>query len=141
MSEQHTVGLDISEAERLEVAKLPQQVMTAWAEHDADAFARLFTEAGTMILPGLYLKGRDAIRTFLTQAFEGPYKGTRVTGTPIDIRFSTAVSGVLVTSGGVLAPGDTEPSAERAVYATWVVVKRDGAWQLAAYQNSPQNAG
>lgn len=143
MSQQHperTVALDISERDRLAVAELPKKVMTAWAEHDADAFAGLFTEAGTMILPGVFLKGRTAVRDFLTEAFEGPYRGTRVVGSPIDMRFSTSVSGLLVTRGGILAPGESEPSRERAVHATWVVVRPGTEWQLASYQNSPRHA-
>jgi uncharacterized protein (TIGR02246 family) len=131
---------DHSAADEAAVAAVPQRVVAAWANQDADAFARVFTEDGTVILPGLFVKGRDKIRDYMTAAFAGPWKGTRVTGTPIDLKFLSAESGVLLTQGGVLAPGESDPSDEHAIRASWVVVKRDGQWQLASYQNSPRDA-
>ncbi|MFF5207163.1 SgcJ/EcaC family oxidoreductase [Streptosporangium sp. NPDC000396] len=122
------------------IAALPQRIVAAWAEHDADAFASVFTEDGSMILPGVHQKGRDAIRSFMSAAFAGPFKGTRVTGQPIDLRFLGAEAGILITQGGVLSPGETEVSDARAIRASWVVVKQDGEWRLAAYQNSPRDA-
>lgn len=125
-----------SSADQAAVAALTQRVIAAWAYHDADSFANVFTEDGTMILPGVYLKGREEIRAYLTDAFEGNYKGTQVTGRPLDIRFFGAYAGLLITQGGVLAQGETEVSDEQSIRASWTVVKRDGQWRLAAYQNS-----
>lgn len=130
----------ITDKDKAAVAALPQRIVAAWAAHDADAFAAVFTADATMILPGVYEKGRDAIRGYMAKAFAGQYKGTQVTGTPIDVRFITGESGVLVTRGGVLAPGETEPAPERTIHASWIVVKQDGQWSLAGYQNSPRNA-
>lgn len=123
------------------VAALPQRVIAAWAAHDADAFAEVFTEDGSMILPGLHRKGREAIRAHMAAAFEGPYKGTRVTGTPFDVRPLAPGVVLLLTEGGVLAPGQDELAAENAVRASWLAVEKDGEWYLAAYQNSPREAG
>ncbi|WP_331755357.1 SgcJ/EcaC family oxidoreductase (plasmid) [Streptomyces sp. NBC_00846] len=120
-------------------AAVPQRIVAAWASHDAKKFAAVFTEKGTMILPGTFKKGREAVEEFMTEAFAGPYKGTRVTGEPISVEFLSPDSAVLVTAGGILLPGEKEVSAERSIRATWVVVKEGTGWQLAAYQNTPVN--
>lgn len=126
-----------SAAEQAAVAALTQQVIAAWAKNDGDGFADLFVQDGTMILPGVIKQGREEIRAYLNAAFAGPYKGTRVTGRPLGIRFLSPESGILLTRGGVLAPGETETATDQTIHASWVVVKSDGAWRLAAYQNSP----
>jgi len=126
-------------ADQAAIAALTQRVIAAWAYHDAEAFAGVFVEDGTMILPGLFKKGRDDIRDYMASAFEGKYKGTQVTGKPIDLRFLTADSAILLSLGGVLEPGESELSEAGAVRASWTVVRRDGQWRLAAYQNTPRN--
>jgi uncharacterized protein (TIGR02246 family) len=124
-------------ADQAAIAALTQKVIAAWAYGDADGFANVFTEDGTMILPGIFKKGREEIRAFLVESFAGNYKGTQVTGRPIEIRFFTADSGVLITQGGVLAAGETEVADSQSIRASWTVVKRDGSWHLASYQNTP----
>jgi uncharacterized protein (TIGR02246 family) len=127
------------DVERQEIAALPQRMVAAWAAHDADAFAELFTSDGTMILPGVYQKGRDAIRQFMTGAYAGPYRGTTVTGTPVDIKPLAAGAVVLVTVGGVLAPGETELSDRAAIRASWVLTKAEGSWRIGVYHNCPRD--
>jgi uncharacterized protein (TIGR02246 family) len=127
-----------TDADRAAVVEVPERIVTAWAKHDADAFAAVFTEDGSMILPGLYRQGRDDIRSFMTEAFAGPYKGTQVTGRPLDMRFFGDTA-VITTKGGVLGPGEKDVAPERSIRASWVVVKQGGQWLLAAYQNSPEH--
>ncbi|MGH3661444.1 MAG: SgcJ/EcaC family oxidoreductase [Micromonosporaceae bacterium] len=119
--------------------KVPQQIMAAWADHNADAFADVFTEDATLILPGnLFLKSREEIRSHMKSAFAGPYKGTRVFGEPVNVRAISNDVTVLTTQGGVLAPGETEVAPERAIWATWVVVATEAGPRLASYQNTPK---
>jgi uncharacterized protein (TIGR02246 family) len=127
-----------ADAEKAAIAALPGRLVAAWAKHDADAFAKLFVEDGTMILPGVYQKGRADIRAFMSKAFAGPYKDTQVIGSPLELQFLSEESAVMVTEGGVIAAGAKELAPEDTIRASWVVVKRDGEWSLATYQNSPK---
>lgn len=122
------------------MAALPQRIVDAWARYDADAFAEVFAEDGSMILPGVYLKGREEIRSHMAKAFDGPYRGTRVTGQPMDLRVLGSDTALILTQGGVLGPGETAVSDARAIRASWLVQRRDGQWQLVAYQNTPRDA-
>lgn len=126
-------------ADQAAIAALTQRVVAAWAYHDATAFASVFVEDGTMILPGVYRKGRAAVEEYMTEAFQGRYEGTQVTGKPIDIRFLAPDVALLLTMGGVLARGESEVTTDSAIRASWLVVRRDGEWRLAAYQNSPRD--
>lgn len=128
-------------AEQAAIAAVAQRVVTAWAAHDADAFASVFVEDGTMVMPGLYFKGRDQIRDYMAKAYADEYRGTQVTGQPLNLKFLSDSSAVLLTEGGVLHPGENKPTHERAIRASWVVVKEDGHWLLASYQNCQRDPG
>jgi uncharacterized protein (TIGR02246 family) len=125
-----------------EALGVPLRLIEAWSRNDAADVAKVFTEEGVMLLPGdVYKRGREEIQAFMAAAYSGPFKGTGVTGRPVDFRFVTDDVAVFRTHGGILAPGETEIAPELAVLSSWVVVKRDGQWQLAAYQNSPRGDG
>ncbi|HEX6358851.1 SgcJ/EcaC family oxidoreductase [Actinophytocola sp.] len=120
------------------IAALTQRMVSGWAYGEAETIANLFVEDGTMILAGVFCNGRDEIRDYFAKAFEGKYKGTQVTGKPIGIRVLGPDVAILLSSGGVLESGETEVSENGAIRASWLVVRRDGEWRLAAYQNSPR---
>ncbi|MEU9835321.1 SgcJ/EcaC family oxidoreductase [Streptosporangium sp. NPDC048047] len=122
------------------VSEVPKRIIAAWAANDADAFAEVFTEDATMVLPGVFVSGRDGIRGYMAGAYAGPLRGTRVAGEPISVRFTGADGAILVTRGGALVGDETQPAPERAVHATWVLAKQDGRWLLTAYHNAPANA-
>ncbi|MEV0695582.1 SgcJ/EcaC family oxidoreductase [Streptomyces sp. NPDC050388] len=134
-------GSFTSEREK-EALGVPLRLVAAWSKNDADGVADQFTEDGVMILPGdVFKQGREEIRSFMAAAYAGPFKGTGVTGAPVDVRFVSDEVALLRTHGGILAPGETEIAPELAVRSTWVLVKQDGEWKLAGYQNSPRGAG
>lgn len=128
----------LTDADNAAIAALTQKVVASWAYHDADGFASVFTDDGTMILPGVFCQGKDEVKAHMAEAFQGQYKGTQVTGKPISIRSLDADTALLLSNGGVLQSGETEVSPESAIRASWLVVRRDGEWRLAAYQNSPR---
>lgn len=125
-----------------EVLTIPLRLVAAWAGHDADGVAGVFAKDGVLILPGDVLKrSRDDIQAFMVAAYAGPFKGSRVVGKAVDVRFVSDDVALLRTHGGILAPGQTEISPAMAVRSTWVVVRNEGTWELAVYQNSPRGAG
>ncbi|MDQ2586814.1 SgcJ/EcaC family oxidoreductase [Saccharothrix yanglingensis] len=126
------------QADQAAIAALTQKVLAAWAYHDADTFASVFVDDGTMILPGSLSTGRDEIREQMTKEWAGRWKGTQVTGKPISIRVLGPDVILLLSLGGVLHPGETEVTEANAIRASWLAVRRDGEWKLAAYQNSPR---
>jgi uncharacterized protein (TIGR02246 family) len=129
----------IPDALMAEIAAVPGRLVSAWAAHDAEAFSQLFTPDGTLILPGVYKKGRDDIREFMAAGYAGPYKGTSVTGSPLEIKPLGTDAVALVTVGGVLEAGETEVSTKQAIRASWILVRDDGTWRLAVYQNCPRD--
>jgi uncharacterized protein (TIGR02246 family) len=133
-------GNGAASVEMAAVANVPQRIIEAWEKHDAEAFAAVFTPDGTMVMPGdVFRQTRESIRAFMVAGYAGVYRGTRVTGKPISARFINQDVAVLITEGGVLVPGETEPAPERAIRATWVVARHGQDWLLAAYHNCPIN--
>jgi uncharacterized protein (TIGR02246 family) len=128
----------VSAIDPADVAAVPAKMVAAWAAHDAAAFADLFHPDGTMILPGVYVKGREAIREYMAAAYLAQYKDTRVTGSPLDMKFLDANVVALISTGGVIAAGATELAESDTIRATWTLVRRDGTWRLAVYHNCQQ---
>jgi uncharacterized protein (TIGR02246 family) len=123
-------------ADTTAVREVLDQVYRAWAAGDADTFAALYTDDVSVVMPGVLNRGRTAVRDHMAAGFAGPLKGSAGVDEPIEIRLYGDTAVVLSTAGIRLA-GETEPAAERAVHATWVLVRVDGYWQIAAYANAP----
>jgi uncharacterized protein (TIGR02246 family) len=114
------------------------RITAAWANNDADAFAAVFTDDATLVLPGdVHLVGREQIRSFMRNGYSGPFKGTRVTGRPLSLRRVTDEVMVVTTEGGVLHAGESDVSAQRAIRASWILARQGDEWLITAYHNSP----
>jgi uncharacterized protein (TIGR02246 family) len=109
----------------------------AWDAGDADAFVTDYAEDATVIMPGIYRRSREEIRRNMADGFASFLKDSTAVDKLESIRFLGENAAVAVSETGVRFPGETEIPAERMVYATWVLEKRNGAWLLAAYHNSP----
>jgi uncharacterized protein (TIGR02246 family) len=117
---------------------VPMRIQAAWAANDADAFADVFAENGSLLMQENQLTSRDDIRSYMAGAFEGPLNGARVKGWPIAVEFLTDDVAMVITEGGILMPGDAEIQAENFIRATWVIVRKsDGELSLVSHQSSP----
>jgi uncharacterized protein (TIGR02246 family) len=116
-----------------------QAVYDAWADGDADTFAKLYTADASVVQPGIYKKNSEVIRTTMAAGFAGPLKGSRVLDEPQSVRFLGSDTAVVITEGGILMAGQTEIPAEGLVRCTWVLTRQDEQWYVVAYHNSPAN--
>ena len=128
--------MSIAQQSLTEPAAVVGEIAAAWQEHDAERFARAFVPDGSMILPGAFVRGQDAIRDFMQQAFDGPYRGTQVVGTPVAVRPLGAEVVIVNTEGGVVRAGESELAPDQSVNATWVLARHSDGWRLASYQNT-----
>ncbi len=113
------------------------QMYVAWAAGDADAFTSVYADDATVVMPGVFHRGRAAVRDYMAGAFAGPLKGSRGIDDPKDIRIIDGDTAILVSEAGILMPGEQQLPADRKRLATWVLSKRDGRWLTAAYTNTP----
>ncbi|WP_143229874.1 SgcJ/EcaC family oxidoreductase [Actinophytocola xanthii] len=119
------------------VLSVPLRIRGTWEQGDADRFAEVFVENGSMLVGDEQLTSREEIRAYMASAFEGAYRGSSLVDEPQEIRFLSEDSAIVITEGGVLKAGETTLPAERKVRTMWITVKRDGDWYLLNYQSSP----
>lgn len=112
------------------------QLYTAWADNDADAFAALYLDSATVVMPAVLRLGAAAVRDQMAAGFAGPLKGSRGVDEPQDIRI-IGDTAIVVSRAGIILAGEQSLPPEREVHATWVLVKQDGRWAIAAYANAP----
>jgi uncharacterized protein (TIGR02246 family) len=115
----------------------PLRARAAWDAGDADAFAGVFTENGSILVDDEQLTDRESIRAFFAEAFAGTLNGTKLLIDPIEIKVLEPGVAVVITDGGVLYEGETSVPAERTVRGTWVTVREGEEWQLFSQQTSP----
>ncbi len=126
-----------SDTDRQAILDVLTGLYRAWEAGDAEAFVADYTDDASVVQPGVYKKDREEIRTAMAAAFAGLLNGSRATDHPVDVRFLTGDTAIVVSEGGIIFPGQDAVASERLVRATWVLVRRDDAWRIASYHNSP----
>jgi len=114
-----------------------KRTSVAWSAGDAYAFAAVFTEDTKVVISGDYYRGRGAVDAYMTAAFSGPAKGTNVVSDPVEISYLGGGAALIITEGGILAPGEAAVPPERALRATWVFNKYGEEWLISTYHSSP----
>ncbi|WP_410655424.1 SgcJ/EcaC family oxidoreductase [Amycolatopsis sp. lyj-112] len=121
------------------VLTVPLRITHAWAANDADEFAEVFAEDGSLLMQDEQLTSREQIRAYMRAGFEGGLRGAHVKGRPLQVTFLTDDTAMVITQGGIILDGETETAPERRINATWIITERDGEWALLSHQSSPAN--
>ncbi|MEV0695581.1 SgcJ/EcaC family oxidoreductase [Streptomyces sp. NPDC050388] len=138
VEEDHSYYREFTREDEKAVLSVAMRIQAAWAANDADAFADLFTENGSLLLGDEQLTSREQIRAFMAAGFAGPYKGARVNGGPLLVTFLSDDTAMVITEGGIIPDGGTAVAPEREIRAMWVIVKDgDGTPRLLSHQSSP----
>ena len=130
-----------SDAGRQAVLDVLARLYRAWGAGDAEAFVADYTEDASVIQPGVYEKDREEIRMNIAAAFGGPLNGSRVAARPVDVRFLTGDTAIVVSEDGIIFPGQDAVASERLVRATWVLVRRDGGLAHRLLPQQPRQLG
>ncbi len=89
-----------SETEKKAVVAALERLGAAWSELDGRALGDVFTADATVIAFGYLRKGRDEIATRMGEAFQGPYKGSRIVGDVLEVRLLGDSAAVAVVQRG-----------------------------------------
>lgn len=119
-----------AQTKNAEVQKLADAFVAAWAMGDAKGLAALHAEGAIRSTPeGLIHVGRPAIEKAFTEAFAGPFKGTKLVVTAGEERAVNA--NVVVASGTYEITGGTVPAGAvtKGIYVN-TLVRQAGRWLL-----------
>lgn len=110
----------------------------AWNQHDAAAYANLFTEDGDVVnVVGWWWRGRHEIERKLSAGFVFVFARSTLTITDVDVRFLSpmmAVAHVRWTMvGAKTPPGIPEP---REGIQLQILTKQGSNWLIASFQNT-----
>lgn len=119
------------------VEALYRELLAAWNEDDAEAFAASFAQHGEVVgFDGSEMRGRAAIASELTRIFAdhatGSYVGIVRSVRPLgdDAFLLRAVAGVVPAGDEDIKP---ELNAVQSLVASW----HDGRWLIDLYHNTP----
>jgi uncharacterized protein (TIGR02246 family) len=117
-----------------DVRAVLDRLTQAWNDGDAAAYGRLFTEdADYVTFFGLNTPGRTRIEEVHRALFEGPLKGSKLTGGgEVKVRFVRPDVAVAVGGGGSSLAG----AEDRASTVTFVLVREGDGWLITAFQNT-----
>ncbi|MGW6691297.1 SgcJ/EcaC family oxidoreductase [Streptomyces sp. NPDC054961] len=123
---------------RDEVRVLLDELSGHWDRADARGYARLFTpDAAYVQFNGVVLDGRVQIEDMHDLMFRTMLYGTRLLCDTIEsVRRVDENTAVVVSTGAALFPWQREITAKRLSRQTMVLVREEGRWLIASFQNS-----
>ncbi len=130
-------GRDRSQDET-EIRAVQKRQQEAWNQHDAKAYANLFTDDGDIVnVVGWWWKGRTEIEKKLTEAYAYVFSESTLTVTDVQVKFLSpeiAVAHVKWSMTGARTPkGIPEPQQGIQIQ---VLQEQAGKWLIASFQNT-----
>jgi uncharacterized protein (TIGR02246 family) len=122
-----SVGLAIDPEDERAVRALLARMADAWARGDGQAYAACFTaDSDYVTFHGMHVRGREQNAKLHQTLFNGVLKGTRIDPAITDLAFLAPEVALVHTAS----------SARGKSLQTFMIVKRDGQWQIRAFQNT-----
>lgn len=114
------------------------QQAVAWNQHDAAAYAALFTsDCDVVNIVGWWWKSRAEMQQKLTRAFSTIFSHSHLSFSQVDVRFLTPTIAVAHARwsmhGEHMPPGIPAPDAG---IQTLLLTRQDGHWLIAVFQNT-----
>jgi uncharacterized protein (TIGR02246 family) len=135
-SDKRSAVMTIDPADEAAIHAVIARAERAWAAGDARAYAACFTpDADYVTFMGTHHKGRSSIETSHVPLFEKYQKGSRIDGEITQVRALTP-DVALVHGKGALVKGSQRRNARNTKVQVWVVVRRGGEWEVAAFHNT-----
>jgi uncharacterized protein (TIGR02246 family) len=120
-----------------QVRALYTRAMDGWNRGSGHAFAAPFaTDSDFIAFDGVRFRGREGLGRAHDPLFRTHLKGTRLVGDVTDVRFLADNVALIHASGGTILRGKTTPAPERDSVQTLVAIRRDGRWEIVAFQNT-----
>jgi uncharacterized protein (TIGR02246 family) len=118
------------------VRELYEELLRAWNERDAAAFAGLFADDGVSIgFDGSEATGAE-IREHLSGVF-GDHPTAAYVGKVREVRSLGPDAAVLRAIVGMVPPGGDELNPEANAHQSLVAERRSEAWRIVLFQNTP----
>lgn len=120
------------------IVSLYRQLLEAWNNRDAAAFARLFSEKGSTVgFDGSTANGRAEIEAHLKPIF-ADHPTARYVSKVRDVRDLSSGTALLRAVAGMIPPGKDRLMQERNAIQTLVASHQTaGGWQIEMFQNTP----
>lgn len=122
----------MTERDRAGVLAAFEATASAWAMGDAAEFAAWYADDATVVLPGFFLRGKEAIGGAMAAAFAGPLRDSRRTHAVENMRFTGDDTAVVVTRSSTAFSGEAPAQQD---LATWVLHRQDARWLVRAYHS------
>jgi uncharacterized protein (TIGR02246 family) len=123
--------------DRQAIEQLFRDMYQAWTNNDPKRYAECFEDdVDYVAFDGTHIRGRAENERLHRALFDGVLKGTRIEGELVQLRPLSADVVLAHATGAVVFPWQRSVPKNRLSIQTVVLVKREGRWRGAAFQNT-----